>query len=552
MKLLSEIHPDKLRGGFYTKPHVVEFCLKQIHKLQGGWPRRWLEPAAGDGAFIRGMKAILPANALQRANIRAVELIDTEAAQCELAAKQAGIRARVANASFFEWATESDETFDAVVGNPPYVRYQFVSQHDRALAERLVGSLGVVLRGVSNLWIPFALISLARLRDDGAFALVLPSELFCTTSGGQFRAYLIEKFTDLEINLFPRGTFSDILQDVVVVSGRKAMNDADSRRVIFTEHGETVRAAWGHQVPRSAESWHRFLLSEQEHAAFVEATMLGSFHSFGELARLEVAIVTGANNFFTVSDATVADYRLQPWTVPLLARTADAPGIVFSHDDYEAARKRGSRSWLLDFSADRPVPSSKSRVTEYLALGVSQGLPGRYKCRIRKPWYRVPHIKRGSLMMTKRAHHHHRLLLNVAEVFTTDTVYRGEMRLPFAGRAADVVAAFQNTMTLLSCEIEGRTYGGGVLELVPSEIARLTVPLVDTHTLLDRVDATSRRVNGQKDPTHAVMQTTDEFLCCNVVGYSRLLPILDRARQRLQSKRQQNPDGPDNEEDEKS
>ena len=34
-----------------------------------------------------------------------------------------------------------------------------------------------------------------------------------------------------------------------------------------------------------------------------------------------------------------------------------------------------------------------------------------------------------------------------------------------------------NPLTALSAELEGRTYGGGVLELVPSEIERLLVPV---------------------------------------------------------------------------
>lgn len=546
MRMMKEVHPDKLRGGYYTAPQVVEFCLGQIHRLNEGWPEHWLEPSAGDGAFIRGLDASLPPAALKQIRFKGVELIESEAAKCAAAMDCSGIDGTISNASFFEWASGDDSRFDAVVGNPPYVRYHFVGERDRALAERLVGELGIALQGVSNLWIPFALLSLSRLREGGCFSLVLPSELFCTSSGGQFRAYLIEHFTSLEIDMFPRDTFADILQDVVVVAGRKAVRPAGVRPVRFTEHTRHEKATWVHRVSATSESWLRYLLSEREHAAFVEARSLQGFHRLGDLARLEVAIVTGANSFFTVTDTTVAQYGLRSWAVPLLSRTADASGVVFTHADHEEARARGSRAWLLDFSETRPKPNGHGRVTEYLAMGHIQGLPNRYKCRIRDPWYRVPHIKRGLLLMTKRAHHYHRLLLNAAEVYTTDTIYRGEMRPLFVGREADLVGAFQNTLTLLSSEIEGRTYGGGVLELVPSEVARLTVPLARTGDLLAHVDRLSRSVNGQKDASHAVMQVTDEHLCREVPGYERLLPLLDSARCRLQSKRHDLQDGGDN------
>ena len=39
------------------------------------------------------------------------------------------------------------------------------------------------------------------------------------------------------------------------------------------------------------------------------------------------------------------------------------------------------------------------------------------------------------------------------------------------------MACFVNPLTALSAELEGRHYGGGVLELVPSEIERLILPM---------------------------------------------------------------------------
>jgi hypothetical protein len=36
-----------------------------------------------------------------------------------------------------------------------------------------------------------------------------------------------------------------------------------------------------------------------------------------------------------------------------------------------------------------------------------------------------------------------------------------------------------NSLTCLTAEMEGRHYGGGVLELVPSEIERLLVPMIE-------------------------------------------------------------------------
>lgn len=539
MKTQQEINPEKLRGGYYTSNSVVDFCLNRIRILsKGHWPKRWLEPSCGNGAFIRGIARIVPIRFCEDITLIGVEIHPEESAKSAAALNEAELGGCVLNQSFFEWALSDKTEFDAVVGNPPFVRYQFVPADDRRTAEELLLELGINLRGVSNYWIPFALISLDRIRIGGIFAFVLPTELFCTVSGGQFREYLIRNFTNLSIDLFPRGTFKGILQDIVVVSGQRAKRIADKRVVSIVEHGKDKESYWTHNIAADQVTWTRYLLTELEYDAFKAAIVLEQIYRISVLARIEVAIVTGANKFFTIDQNTVDKYALHPWVIPLLSKTIDAPGVIFTPRDLAAARSQGSRTWLLSFSADRPVPNGPSGVTAYLASGEAQGLPERYKCRIRKPWYRVPHITRGSLMMTKRAHHYHRLLFNQAKAFTTDTIYRGEMLDQYCNRESDLVALFQNTLTLLSTEIEGRTYGGGVLELVPSEISRLVVPFFSSNGLLDQVDVLSREVNGQRDSTHAVMKVTDEFLSLNLKGYSELLPYLDSAHQRLQSRRQ--------------
>lgn len=538
MKAQEVIHPDKLRGGYYTPSRVVDFCIDRVLSLFGGMPSSWLEPSAGDGAFLRGLGRSRSSCRNQETAVCAVELIDEEATKAESVLAEYGLAGQVHRGSFFDWCHRDQSLFDAVVGNPPFVRYQFVPEADRFASEALMSDLEIHLRGVANLWIPFATLALSRVRAGGAFALVLPSELACTLSGGQFREYLIQHCRDICIDVFERGTFSDILQDVVVVSGRRAAKIANSRAVRFIEHTKTGLSKWSHKVPANQDSWTQYLLSGNELDAVRHAGALQDIYQLGDIAKFEVAIVTGANSFFTINDDILSEFGLGDWALPLLPKTSDALGIVYTSEDHDNSIRRGSRTWLLDFSADRPKPNGQGRVSEYLANGASQGLPQRYKCRIRDPWYRVPHIRRGEMMLTKRAHHFHRVLLNQAGVYTTDTIYRGVTRGEGDGRAHDIACLFQSTLTLLSSELEGRTYGGGVLELVPSEISRLRVPLVSTGGLIDTLDALSRSTNGQRDSSSTVVDVVDEYLCANVAGYVDIIDELRSARQRLMSRRQ--------------
>ena len=538
MKLAAEVDAQKLRGGFYTPPSVVDNCVARVAALlHGSSPIALLEPSAGDGAFIRGIGRLQGRSRLREAKITAIELVESEARACSAAMWESGIKGTIFCKSFFQWMGDQPGNFDALVGNPPFIRFQFVPPQDRERAERLLRSRGHDLNGVANYWIPFVLLSLDLLLPGGAFSIVLPSEFLSTVSAGQVRTEVVRRCSSLRVDLYPRRTFPDILQDVLVLSGVREVGEATARMVEFSEHTTTGVREWQHEIRSLPESWTRYLLTSDEWQAFAIARQFPQFYSMKEVAAVTASIVTGANDYFTIDEETKRANDLTPWTRPLLARTADSQGIIFRPEDHAAIRDSGKRCWLLDFSASRPDPMKERAPAAYLLAGRSGGLHTRYKTSIRELWYRIPQVQRGAVMMTKRSHQHHRLILNEADVFTTDTIYRGDMTGAFRGRERDLVATFHNSVTMLSAEIEGRTYGGGVLELVPSEIGRLRVPMVDGGNVLEQIDRVSRGTGGQKDGDDSVIEATDKVLSKLVPGFTDVLKMIRTARQRLRDRR---------------
>ena len=76
----------------------------------------------------------------------------------------------------------------------------------------------------------------------------------------------------------------------------------------------------------------------------------------------------------------------------------------------------------------------------------------------------------------------------------TDTIHRVRWRQPARGRRHAV--SFMNTWTLLASELTGRSYGGGVLELMPGEANQL--PLPEPSEELDGVfDTADERVRAR-------------------------------------------------------
>ncbi|ETZ24316.1 hypothetical protein N824_14300 [Pedobacter sp. V48] len=104
-------------------------------------------------------------------------------------------------------------------------------------------------------------------------------------------------------------------------------------------------------------------------------------------------------------------------------------------------------------------------------------LPTRYKCAIREHWYKSPNIADApSAFFFKRAHEYPKLLSNDAQVLVTDSAYKVEMKQGF--ELNSFIFSFYNSLTLAFAELEGRYYGGGVLELTPNEFRVLPIPYV--------------------------------------------------------------------------
>lgn len=527
MKTSSEVSADKLRGGFYSPQPLVAACLDRVTALTAG--RRdlnLLEPSVGDGAFLRGLEK----HPLRRQvrTITGVELLPAEATRARDELDRLQLPGQIVVGSSIRHLLDDERLYDVAVGNPPFVRYQFVPAKDREAAEELSARLAVPHKGVSNLWIPVLLASLMRVAPGGAVAFIVPAECFTGVSAGVVRAWLIRHMKNVRFDLFPPGSFPGVLQEVVILSGqRRVRPNGGTTELRVCEHSTSGTRTWTHNA-ESGHTWTRYLLTPAHLDAVAEASALADVTRLGLVVRFEVAAVTGANEYFSVDKATLDEFDLSPWAEPLLPRARHAPGLVFTREDYHAAVEAGANTFLLSFDEARLNPEKRTKPRSYLRIGADAGLPSRYKCRIREPWYRVPWIRPGALMLSKRCHRYPRVILNDASVVTTDTIYRGTMQPGREKQTADVVAAFHNSLTALSAEIEGRSFGGGVLELVPSEIARLVLPLPQGFgEELDRLDAVLRSSSDPEDAEH-LLDETDLLLAKRVAGMTS--PLMERLR----------------------
>ena len=471
---------QKLRGGYYTPDDLAQFIARWVAITT---PKRILEPSCGDGRFFRPLAASTGVGAA----ITAFELDAAEAAKAQSQATELRLKASVRPADFLGWAVDqlhnNGERFDAVVGNPPFVRYQYLPENFQKLAEQIFQALGCKFTKHTNAWVPFVLASIALLRPGGRLGMVVPAEIIHVMHAQSLRSYLGKQCKKIVVIDPQQLWFEETLQGAVILLAETRASAKQKQeglgilpvqdREFVTKDANTLfRSVPAINGKTIAGKWTTALLDTSTRNLLDELLNDPQVHRFKEIAQVDVGIVTGANKYFLVPDKIVEDFGLQSYAHPMFGRSDHCPGIIYDHGTHKANTARGLPTNFIWFKDESVINDSLAQA--YIDFGEQQKLHTRYKCRVRTPWYSVPSVYSTEIGMLKRSHHVPRLILNKAKAFTTDTAYRVRSCTVSAQR---LVSCFINPVTALSAELEGRSYGGGVLELVPSEIERLIVPL---------------------------------------------------------------------------
>lgn len=482
MNFIENETEQKLRGGYYTPLDLAVYITRWTLEKR---PTTLLEPSCGDGIFIQALSEICFSRAL---SLTGFEILKAEAAKArERCRSKSRLNWSIHEEDFLGWAIKeivsNQPKFDAVVGNPPFIRYQYLPEEYQHKSEAIFKLLHLPFTKHTNAWVPFVLSSIALLKPGGRLGMIIPSEIIHVAHAQSLRTYLGKTCSRLLIIDPEEIWFDGTLQGAVIlfaekkrtpdehcdglgivrVRGREFLNDnpADLFNDTAKMNGKTV-----------VGKWTRALLTADERSLLDDLCERPDVKRFDQIAEVDVGIVTGANKFFLVNDETVERFGLKAFAHPMFGRSEHCPGVIYDERQHRENARLGNPTNFIWFK-DAQTALDKT-VLEYIRRGEAENLHTRYKCRIRKPWYTVPSVYATKIGMLKRAHDTPRLIYNRLGAYTTDTAYR----ISTMGCTPEkLIYCFLNALTALSAELEGRHYGGGVLELVPTEIEKLLVPL---------------------------------------------------------------------------
>jgi len=511
---------QKLRGGYYTPLPIARFLVDWAIKSPTD---AILEPSCGDGIFLESaINSLVKVGAKRETaknNIIGIEYYESEAEKARHRIQSKGLKSQknqVLCGDFFHYCKQylaDNVFFDAIVGNPPFIRYQNFPKEQMVAAFAIMKRAGLHPNRLINTWIPFLIASTLLLKKDGRLAMVIPAELFQVNYAAEARLFLSETYKRITMVTFKKLVFEGVQEEIVLILGERdggenhgirveELNNVDDLNYFNPEHLSSVELKL---MDHSTEKWTQYFLDNKEIELLRQLKSNSMLPVSGEVIDVDVGVVTGENKYFVLSEQQVQEYRLEKYVDRIIGRSMSLKGTILSEKDWKEIVKSQQPSFLLRMP-EKPYQKLPKEIKEYIKYGEEEKFHLGYKCRIRKHWWVVPSVWIPDAFMLRQVHGYPKLILNRANATSTDTIHRVKFINDVDGKT--IVAAFLNSLTLAFAEVTGRSYGGGVLTFEPSEAERLPLPLKYAEEIdLNNVD----RLLREKD-IQAVLNMNDEIL----------------------------------------
>ena len=476
-------------GQFATPTELALEILEYARERMDGTPAvRFIDPAIGTGSFFSALQRTFPTDRV------------TGAVGYELDPHYGGPAARLWSETILDLRLEDftlatppsgGDRFNLLICNPPYVRHHHIESGEKRRLKALIQeSCGININGLAGLYCYFLGLSHRWMEEGGLAGWLIPSEFMDVNYGASVKRYLLDKVTLQHIHRFDPNEvqFGDALVSSSVVWFSKEEPPLN-HNVHMTYGGSLLRPRLERSVAaetlRHDLKWTRYPMKER-HAELSGPTLADFF----EIKR---GLATGSNKYFILSIDDIEERGL-----PIEAFRPILPSPRYLPKTEVLADGAGNpllerRLFLLDCRlSEEEIKEPLPTLWAYLEEGKTQGIPHRYLCRHRSPWYSQENRPAAPFLCTylgrnhKRSGRPFRFILNHSAA-TAPNVYL----MLYPKGSLDRIIAQSPQLKSQVCEFlnrigpdellnEGRVYGGGLYKLEPKELGRVpAAKLVD-------------------------------------------------------------------------
>lgn len=523
---INTVDSRKLRGGYYTPPVLAQFLVNWGMSAN---TKRVLEPSCGDGNFVAAIVSCLAQNPTWSPDVVAVEMQVGEMYKAQLRAGRQSQQIKWIAGDFFAVYPELKKQagYDLIIGNPPFIHFHRFDKNSRDLAYTHLHEAGYKPTRLANAWAAFVQLGIEMLNKNGRLAMVVPAELLQVKYAEELRNRLGQQFRRVTLVTFKQTVFPEIQQEVVLLLAEGKTMVADGHTAIRVielsgasdlknlDVGHTIHSSGNRPVSDQVWpgiKWASCHLGGATLTAVNEALKSPGLVRFGQVARVNLGIITGHNQFFVLSKAQRDFLQAGEFVIPAIGRTSSMKPVIFTKEDFSLYAQQYP-AYLLKLNGI-PATALPETLRDYLSAGESEGVHLRYKCRIRPRWFDLPPFYVSDMFLSRQAHLHPHLMMNEAGAATTNAL---SVRVNQGIDGRLLAAIFANSLTLTLAEMCGRSYGGGVLEITPFEAGQLPLPCTQGGLAVDveKVDRLLR--NGR---AAEALDYVDRAILMDGLGFS--------------------------------
>lgn len=196
LELLIPKEDRKFNGAFFTPTYIVDFIIEEIKPTEN---HKNLDPSCGCGAFLIGLAEYYKSTfnksikTTVKENIFGSDILDYNIHRAKLLLtifalennenlEEQDFNLYIQDSLKAKWSNE----FDNIVGNPPYVKFQDLSDESRNYLSK---NWTTIEGGTFNLYFAFFELGYKLLSPSGKLGFITPNNYFTSLAGVSIRRY---------------------------------------------------------------------------------------------------------------------------------------------------------------------------------------------------------------------------------------------------------------------------------------------------------------------------------------------------------------------------
>lgn len=352
-------------GQHFTPKYIAEFMTKWIMQSN---PCSILDPAVGNNAFFSEI------NLLKKDIFYCGYEIDKQIYDFFLLDNE-----HIKNADFM--TNDWEMSFDAVIANPPYSKFQNIQDRKKHLEEIYNHTL-LKLSGQSNYCLYFFVKSLYQLNNGGRLAFIMPYDFLDGVQGLPIKRYLVEnKLLNSIIFLKYDNVFEDVITTAAIFLIEKN-NNSEVSLITYDSKDAFINRTPSKSLKlhcndlQSIDKWSNISQELKDLHTRTELPKLGEF------INVRRGIATGCNNFFILNDKLIEKFAIpsECYCDCITSSTQiDVPFLTEKDFSKMAGEKK-----LLTVNEN-----TANLVQKYIFEGEEKGCNASYLAKHRNNWYEL-------------------------------------------------------------------------------------------------------------------------------------------------------------------